>query len=75
MTKKKSVSKKKVAKGAKKSTRKAAPKSKSKKTKDIKTVSQSVVNFPVSIPTDHTIINKLRTIRDKVFASFGLGLQ
>lgn len=62
----------------KKTSKKTTPKKKScgkscTKKNCNKTSASEPVNFKVDVPSDHTILDRLRTIRDKVFASFGIG--
>lgn len=74
MSKKKVQPKKKLAgkSSGKKSSKKVNSKS-SSKVPLCPPVPPTVTNFKVDVPNDHTILNRLRTIRDKVFASFGIG--
>lgn len=52
-------------KTTKKSTKKSTPKKKVAKAKDINVV------VPVPTPTDLTLIDRLKNIKDKVFSTFG----
>lgn len=76
MTKKKKTTPKKKVSNPKKKSGKSCDKKACNKSKIITPPPvPKAVNFQVEMPTDHTILNKLRTIRDRVFASFGIGPQ
>lgn len=55
----------------------SSPKKKVAKAKDINVVipvpAPIPVNIPVTIPTDLKLIDRLKSIKDKVFSTFGFG--
>jgi flagellar biosynthesis component FlhA len=64
-------------KAAKKTAKKTVAKKKPAKAKDINVVvpipAPIPISIPVTIPTDLKLIDRLKSIKDKVFSTFGFG--